>query len=426
MKTMESELEKLDNELYLMYSRSLEIAELKWLPGIKPKKDSYNSYPHFRGVMGQIDRLLYEDEENSFVLNGTELYILLNAVLMHDIGKGIKGKDHGFESYNVITQQWADLGIPTKKVAEIVAEICRFHSCPDKTEMEKLYEKYYTDQFQRLEPVRGRLLGALLFLGDHMDDSFRRVVPHYLKKQNLLEVVGNFRSKITDVKLDRQNKMIREILDKSCFQKNELRGARRLYGDLDRYLDLKIGDNWGEVDEKSVLYMIAKDVMENERQVALIKDELNIMDMPVKKWLIECDEQLFQIYMDRDESGHEIMSSRYALEPIINLDYCLEVLKGICMLSGGIFARQFFFYSDLVNFIREEEQKTYKVKCAVRRLSLLLKAEGACDYVIYYDEYNWSFYCQKKMEPQNGVDQKELVFEQMKEKIRQRLGEDHG
>lgn len=92
MKTMESELQRQDNELYMMYLRSMEIAELKWAPSIKPKKDSYNSYPHIRGVMGQIDRLLYEDEENTFVLNSSELYILLNAVLMHDIGKGKKGK----------------------------------------------------------------------------------------------------------------------------------------------------------------------------------------------------------------------------------------------------------------------------------------------------------------------------------------------
>ena len=202
MKTMESELQRQDNELYMMYLRSMEIAELKWLPSIKPKKDSYNSYPHIRGVMGQIDRLLYEDEENTFVLNSSELYILLNAVLMHDIGKGKKGKDHAYDSSEMVKAQWADLGLSTKKVSEIVGEICRFHSCKDVKDMDDLYDKYYTDQFIQMEPIRGRLLGALLFLADHMDDSFRRVVPWYLKKHSLLEVVGNYRSKITDVRFE--------------------------------------------------------------------------------------------------------------------------------------------------------------------------------------------------------------------------------
>lgn len=87
MNTMETELQRQDGELYAMYLRSMEIAERQWMPNIVPNKDSYNSYPHVKEVMRHIDRLLYE-EECSFALNCSELYILLCAILMHDIGKG--------------------------------------------------------------------------------------------------------------------------------------------------------------------------------------------------------------------------------------------------------------------------------------------------------------------------------------------------
>lgn len=431
MKTMESELQRLDNELYMIYLRSSEIAKLKWLPNIKPKNDSYNSYPHVKGVMEQIDRLLYEEEENSFLLNSSELYILLCAVLMHDIGKGayerLSEKDfspsHAVDSRKLIVKNWADLGLLTKKAAEIVADICWFHDCPDKAEMKELYTRYYIDQFKRTEPIRGRIVGALLFLGDHMDNTFTRTVPPFFKEEMTLDVVGNFRSKIADVRLVRQYKMVKEILDKDCFtEAKDIEGQNMLYGDLYKYLsDLKVSSRQSRLEKKaknSTLYTIAKNVMENNQEIMLIKDELNIMGMPIKKWLIECDEHLFRIF--EDEHGN--LNSAYALEPIINLDYCLEVLKGICILSGGIFARQYFRYVELVNFIREEEKNTYKTICAVRRLSLLLKAGGNVDYMIYYDENNWSFSCRKDREPLEGQDQKEIVYQQIKKIICERLG----
>lgn len=430
MKTMETELQRLDNELYMIYLRSSEIAKLKWLPNIKPKNDSYNSYPHVKGVMEHIDRLLYEDEKNSFSLNSSELYILLCAILMHDIGKGTYEKpsekellsSHAVDSYNLIVRSWADLGLLTKKAAEIVASICWFHDCPDEAEMEELYTRYYIDQFKRTEPIRGRLLGALLFLGDHMDNTFTRTVPSFFKEGMPLEVVGDFRSKIADVRLIRQYKMVKEILDKDSFESKDIEGKSRLGGDLYKYLSELKSNNRQNLSEKKAknpaLYNIAKNVMGNNREIALIKDELNIMGMPIRKWLIECDEHLFQIY--EDDQGK--INSVFALEPIINLDYCLEVLKGICILSGGIFARRYFRYSELVNFIREEEKNTYKTICAVRRLSLLLKAGGTADYMIYYDDNNWSFFCRKDREFTEGQDQKEIVYHQIKEIICERLG----
>lgn len=429
MKTMETELQRLDNELYTIYLRSLEIAELKWLPNIKPRKDSYNSYPHIKGVMRHIDRLLYDSDENHFSLSGAELYVLLSAILLHDIGKGINenSSDHAYYSRKIIKAHWASLGLLTEKVAQIVADICRFHDCSSQSEMDKLYTEYYMDQFKRTEPIRGRLLGALLLLGDHMDITFTRTVPEFLKGVESLDVVGNFRRRIADVRLDRQHKMIKEVLDKTYISKKHLIGKKNmLQGDLQSYLLKQLSnDECEEEYDDSVLYITASDVIKNEKDIAKIRDELNIMGIPVKKWLIECDEQLFSVYKEKDEDGNNVISSVYALEPIINLDYCLEVLKGICTLSGGIFAQRFFQYSELVNFIREEERKTNKVRCAVRRLSLLLKAGDVHDYVIYYDKNNWSFYCQKNGVPINGCDQKDIVYEEVKKIIKERLDRHH-
>lgn len=441
MKTMETELQQQDSELYAMYLRSMEIAKRQWMPNITPNKGSYNSYPHTKGVMRHIDRLLYEEKCN-FSPNCSELYILLCSILMHDIGKGTSPlssdkdriPDHAYDSYRIIRDHWMELGIPTKKVAEIVSDICRFHDCPDRSEMNELYTKYYIDLFNQTEPIRGRFLGALLYLGDHMDTDSSRTVPTFLNDSEPLEVVGNFRNKIADVRLDRQYKMVREILDISRIEIRDVAGIHSLQGDLPKYLSNSITRYPVKKSETSVLYNIANDILKIEEDIALIKDELNIMEIPIKKWLIECDEHLFQVYKARGDNGYIYISSVYSLEPIINLDYCLEVLKGICTLSGGIFAQQFFQYSELVNFIHEEDSKTYKVKCAVRRLSLLLKVDEFCNYAIYYDENNWSFYRKKNtrmsermgyesisFEKADGQDQKDFVYKTLKNIISRKL-----
>ncbi len=435
MKTMETELQQLNNELYTMYQRSMEYAIFKWLPHIAPSNGSYNSYPHIRGVMRHIDRLLYGNEENEFSLNGSELYILLCSVLLHDIGRGEFKQlgqnevcDHGLNSYDIIMAHWGRLGLLTEKAAEIIADICQAHTSKDRMEFEKLHTRYYIDQFSLAEPVRGRLLGALLFLGDRMDNTFTRTDASFFKEPQ--GIVGKYRSRIADVILDRQYKMIREVLDKNCMEAADLDGIQKLQGDLKQYLlHTSLKESRGNRSDKALVYVIAKDAMDNEQAVALIKDELNIMGMPVKKWLIECDEHLFHIRNRKDQGGNTIIDSVYALEPIINLDYCLEVLQGICMLSGGIFARRYFQYSELVNFLREEESNTYKVKCAVRRLSLLLMVTEKCNYVIYYDENNWSFYCKSdkhsmKKKELERLDRKDVVYEELKELIKERL-EDH-
>ncbi len=45
-----------------------------------------------------------------------------------------------------------------------------------------------------------------------MDTDSPRTVPTFLNDPEPLEIVGNFRNKIADVRLDRQYKMVRERL----------------------------------------------------------------------------------------------------------------------------------------------------------------------------------------------------------------------
>ena len=93
MKTMEQELRQMNQNLYELYIRSYDLAVEQWLPQIKPSNDSYNSLPHLLGVKKRIERILYpEERDSSITLSACELYILLNSVLFHDIGKGIDGE----------------------------------------------------------------------------------------------------------------------------------------------------------------------------------------------------------------------------------------------------------------------------------------------------------------------------------------------
>ena len=144
MKTMDGELKQLNEKLYGLYDRSYNIAVEHWLPQVKPNLDSFNSLPHLIGVKKRIDKILYpEDDEAGICLNVAELYVLLNAVLFHDIGKGIDysvkkyvGDDwkpasssaiHAYISKITVYENWAELGIISERVARIIGDVCEFH-----------------------------------------------------------------------------------------------------------------------------------------------------------------------------------------------------------------------------------------------------------------------------------------------------------
>ncbi|MBN2878603.1 MAG: HD domain-containing protein [Clostridia bacterium] len=303
MKKMQTQLQKLNKELYEAFCNSLEKAQTEWLPNVVPKKSSYNSFPHIMGVMEQADNLLYNYEQGcaDIVLNDIELYIMLNSILLHDIGKGVIGEEykngHADRSRMVIEKYWAQLGIKNERIAEIISRIVLFHA-PDyklatkkednkaaeivviesqKTILDRL--SYKTEVYS-YGFVRSKLLAVLLFVADHLDNSYTRVPPSYIEKQ--LQVVGDFRKNIISTYYSKQSQMVYvEVRDgiisatsktedmednnelvliaeqlESIFD-SELENARRIYEQLEAKWtneDNKSEDLKKKIDNKNELY----------------------------------------------------------------------------------------------------------------------------------------------------------------------------
>ena len=423
---LRDELHKTNLELYTAYKRSSDIALTQWLPNISPKKDSYNSYPHICGVEYHLNEILCNINSDCSIiqLNPTEIYVLLCSVLLHDIGKTIPdSSDHALESKTFIKKNWATLGIVSERIAKIIALICRFHDCKNDDDVnERLIDIFYVDRY---EPIRGRKLGALLVLADHLDNTFSRVVPPYIVDQanRNLDAIGAFRDKIQSVRVDFSARMVRTILNKNDITSNDIMDNKNISGALLDYLEKNPTKHVEAISKESILSIIVKDVHNNHIALQKIRNELYAMNLPLEAWLLECDGKLFSV-----TQTNNTFHTAYALETILDYEYCCNVLRALYYLGGGIFGKSFHSYEKLLNFIREDINNSYKVECAVKRLSMLLKDDPKCALNIYCDNVGWrieSFSIEGEHESGNSITQENIdkFFSKLENRLKEIVGD---
>jgi len=209
------QLEQADPDLHRALMRNWETAWAEWLPALGSKSDSYNSYPHIRNVEHHLDNLLMVEEgspasSRRVQFRPVEIYVLLASALFHDIGRTKTKEDakHAWESQQLLLKHHASFGIPSRGLAEIIGHVCRAHDSqqgPNDSELTTRVVEPYGE-------VRVRSLATLLFLADHMDSAFRRVLPEYIRPEGEIEVVGAFRRVIRGVEVDHRSRVIRTVL----------------------------------------------------------------------------------------------------------------------------------------------------------------------------------------------------------------------
>ncbi|MEX1376041.1 MAG: hypothetical protein AB1Z23_01080 [Eubacteriales bacterium] len=544
MKTMQSELKILNSDLYDSFQISLKKAQTEWLPSVEPSKSSYNSWPHILGVMEQIDNLLYNEELGNadIVLNDIELYVMLNAVLFHDMGKTIKedGINHAEQSRKTILSNWAVLGIKTERIAEVIAAIVLFHdpdyrvvfSKKENEEGEYLFKKILTDEHKEILDrlsykttvyshgfVRSKFLAVLLFLADHLDNSYSRVRPGYLKGK--MEVVGEFRKNIISTYYNKYTQMVC-VEVKECIEIREIETNKKIYKDkheemvgfiniaeyynktiYQNYLEDKknkntddisnykisdehpngsnklspmdfikclsneqrsywnyilkdklseadsikrdkvckikkslenatkkntedaikeliadaieniIADEIKKIEEEAIKESIAdaimKSVILNDNDMEAIKHDLSLMGLPIKGWYIERNGLLYSPYFHNSK-----FECRYAYEPILDFNYCKEIIYAIIKIGTGIIGKKYHPYESIANFIHEDMRDIEKVKCAVKRIAALIEtSQEDFSLSIECDTKWWSMTIDEK-------DKKEEKKEQEKAKDKEK------
>lgn len=261
-------LKENSRELYESLERSWETAFDTWLPAVPPNLDTYNSFPHLRNLEVYADKIAvalkkYRRVKGEF-LSPLETYILLASILFHDIGKAKGGKDHGKSSGEIIRSTWGLLGIPNEELAYSISRICIFHDYDPKDAAEKITDltSSVVDPFGN---IRERRIAVLLMLVDHIDGSFIRIVPDFIRNAEDKEILGAFRKKIRGIDVDIEGGMVKVVLgedvwssgkdgreDNVCYKVNEEICIDKLY------VNEKIKGKIREIYEKEQNFLIYK------------------------------------------------------------------------------------------------------------------------------------------------------------------------
>ncbi len=218
-------------ELSESLERSWKIAVDEWLGALKPSMGSYNAYPHLHNLENYLEQALggisLKAPNPSGDLSWAELYVLLSAVLLHDIGRGKgTGGEHSNKSGGIIADEYAHFCIPSRELAKCIGMIAAAHGRP----LVRLAGKRPLPDAEPLPNVvidpygeiRQESLAALLRLVDHMDSAHTRVIPHYVVPNNELAILGQFRSVVLGVTVDHEAHMIKTVISREKFsEKNK-------------------------------------------------------------------------------------------------------------------------------------------------------------------------------------------------------------
>lgn len=230
--------------LYDSLLNSWQIAESQWLPTMPNSKGSFNSKPHLLNVENHANSLLYPQGVDTTSLHPRvdltplECYLLLAAVLFHDIGRsreaaerefwgedkkdkedqndkisGRKIYKHAHYSREMLIESPSALGIPSLSIAESLGRIVYYHDPEEEEgEIEKARNELTEVTIEPYGRAREIYIATILALADHMDGSLKRVMPNYVQGQTVIGFKGAFRSLVTGTYYDHATQTIKTSL----------------------------------------------------------------------------------------------------------------------------------------------------------------------------------------------------------------------
>ena len=318
------ELAALNPVLFAAFKRTEEVAINHWYPGMAQSNGSVNSYPHVQGIINQLS-LVIDHPQCAITLTDVELYLLLTSILLHDIGKVKQKENHGAGSRDLIRKHWAELKIENEQIQYIIQNICYLHD-RNKNDFQGAYLRLPVDEYiDRYGKVRPRLLGALLYLGDHMDNSYTRTISE--------EFTNHFRKNVLGVHFQPEQQLITTVIHPEAFLHLPEDDEKKILYSLD-YVQETMGplgfyfkekseeikehaDDQHSVDLEALLYLM-RDTYDNDQCLPNIRNELYVLGMPIKKWMLECEGQLFLVQKRKDESAIKFLSKEM-MEQVIGI-----------------------------------------------------------------------------------------------------------
>lgn len=178
-----------------------EHASSTWIPALAHDKGSHSGSTHLKNVESLICNLLEQVPE--IQLTPWEAYILLSAIIFHDIGRALSSSQknrieqasqsadeyikereeihHAYQSYRFIKENDTKLGlIKDKGIVDCIARVCGAHDLKFAAYLRKS-GKLHDIFLDKVGRIRIDWLGCLLSLGDELDNSYHRSMPDWVR-----------------------------------------------------------------------------------------------------------------------------------------------------------------------------------------------------------------------------------------------------
>lgn len=134
-----------------------------------------NDIIHSENIENYLDMLVPDEmKHNEATFDKTEIFLLLYAVYLHDIGRGLTDNGHEKASYNEILTNYAKYGLQNEHEAKAVAEICYGHAKESERPINGIPSSYGIAGLCN-RPVNLQFLAALLRLADETDHCYLRI-----------------------------------------------------------------------------------------------------------------------------------------------------------------------------------------------------------------------------------------------------------
>jgi len=162
----------------------------KWLRDL-----GKNDFIHSNNIEDNLDRLVPDEIKlNENIFDKAEIFLLLYAVYLHDIGRYEDGDHHEKDTYQKIMENPEKYGLKNEFEAYAVAEICYGHAKESEKPIKSIRPDYGIAGLSN-KVLNLQFLAALLRLADEVDNAYTRV--QGIKKQK-----GSVRNLIRFINFD--------------------------------------------------------------------------------------------------------------------------------------------------------------------------------------------------------------------------------
>ncbi len=156
-------------------------ADREWLRSL-----GKNDFRHSESVENYLKLLVHDEIKETF--SAGEIFVLLYAVYLHDIGYQT-GKDrHEKNSYEDIINDYKKYKLNDRFEAKAVALVCYGHALEEEYPLRNIKAEYGVTGFGD-RALRLRFLAALLRLADEIDNAYTRVSGYPGQKESMCHLV---------------------------------------------------------------------------------------------------------------------------------------------------------------------------------------------------------------------------------------------